>query len=1062
MKYSLIGSIAVIVLSVGFTGCGGGTDGDASSGNSGGVGSTFQAYFSDSRIAGVEYSCGTLTGVTDENGTFQYNSGCSDVLFSIGGVFLGSIATANLDANAIFYPADLFGLDRNNTSDPQLVQTLQFLQSLDNDGRIDNGIVIDSNITSSLAASTLSLESNTTTIEDINDTLNNLSIEMVSREFAIANYEETLRREQNLSVNSIDQATLYAMEVARMKKEIVKAGGVNVRNFTYEPQWSIGDAPTIAFIEPMRSATTEDQTYTVTATLTKGSASDTVDINETVPFSQALRDQTEVAAMKSGLLQSNNPRTFTYTQQWSTGDVYDINFSEPMRSATTEDQTYTVTATLTKGSASDTVDFNETVPFSQLLRDQVEVLAIKNGLSGSSNPRVFAYTQQWNSGTPYTITFSEPRRIPTAVDQTYTVVATITKGNITDTFSFTETVPTTNVTIDLQAGDIAFINDQYQKTYDSTNGAIFEKKNEQNQFVGTAFSVDASTLGSSITSSQDLLSYMINNSGIQSSLSAISSSINPDGSLNARYEFNSLNAPAINVLEDFLSSFNYSITNLDLSQYTNLRDIYVDIYVENNPAGNSYVIAVVTDKTLSVEQDIVKIVNKDSIVQSSESIVNETESFRYTATQPKGDFIFVMDDSGSMAQEQAASIEAITRTFASATQKYNLDWKAYVIGTSVDNTYSSLIADPSIGDINKTSQQLNLGTYGSGTETGLKRAYYALNNDIVNRANANMNVIYISDEEDHSSLNDFNETDTDFSDSYFAQNNITFNTVIPEDYAYEAGELRSADYAYMMTLATGGYTANLRNYASGYDRMMDLAVRAAVAKSSPVKLTYPALASSITVFVDGVQQNGWEYDPNAYAIVFDANNTPALDANVTVVYSHLDYTSLIQSAKDEFDALSDDQKRSYSNGNVNVTFDPAQPVPPLADQNQTYTVTVTFSKFGQTETSTYTETVLTANYQVTLNTDWQQSGNTFTSQNHANNSASRVVINIIADTTLDYSVSSESGYDYLKIIVNGNYTSYSGNSNGSLNLSNGDTLELQYTKDGGVSGGDDQAVVTIH
>ena len=102
-------------------------------------------------------------------------------------------------------------------------------------------------------------------------------------------------------------------------------------------------------------------------------------------------------------------------------------------------------------------------------------------------------------------------------------------------------------------------------------------------------------------------------------------------------------------------------------------------------------------------------------------------------------------------------------------------------------------------------------------------------------------------------------------------------------------ESDQTDYnlAYQMTIATGGDSANIYNYESGYDEMMDLAVKYSIAKSSSVKLTHPAIVSSITVEVDGVKNTNWEYDSAEQSILFEYSSMPSQNANVKVTYSYL-------------------------------------------------------------------------------------------------------------------------------------------------------------------------------
>jgi len=1320
-------------------GCGGGGDDAPVAGAS-----SSTAFLSDSRLEGVTYTCGSETGLTTAEGAFTYTSGaCSAVEFSIGGVSLGSIDVADINPDGIIYPADLLGLDRNNTSDTELVNLLQVLQSLDSDGNPNNGILIDSNTTTLLENET-----------DLNSSVGTAGRALVDADDAVAHYEDTLRNDLNISVdtvppsaaiitmtpnetyvditsitingevgaqiwvNGIDsnlsidinnsatfnvntsdntdvnntssivlvddankssdatessifrasQATLDLREVAAIKTGLeasttpraftyiqmwnsgadynisftpmptattetqeynatvtimkglasdtvtvpetvtfsqdlrdtaevtamvaeitsnkrafsytqqwatgddynvtfsdamravstetqtydvnatVRKGNVQEtvmftevipysqnlrdlaevaaikssltdRNFLYTQQWATGSNYALSFSEVPRSATTETQTYPITVTIAKGTVTDTKTFTESVPFSQLLRDMAEVAYIKNNL----TSRAFSYTQQWATGADYMLNFSELLKDATTETQTYPVTVTITKGTVSDSVAYSEVVPFSQDLRDSVEVSAIKTNLEAMADMRAaFSYTLQWATGSNYTITFSEAKRIPTAIDQSYSVTITITKGTQTETITYTELVPTTNVNIVLGDGTTTLINDEYADAFVVTNGGIFQKIGAESSFIGAAVSVG--TEGLSLTSSGDLLNYITGHSGL-SGLSSISLNNSSDGSLVARYEIGTQETNLYELLESLLASVNYVIEDIDFTLYNDVNNTIIDFYVEYNPVDASYVIISLSDKTINVDSDITKVINKDSIVEVGETIVNEQESFTITNILNKGDFLFVMDDSGSMSEEQAASVEAIGRTFATAVARYDLDWKATVIGTSYNNTYSTLTADPSENNITKLTTQLSLGTSGSGTETGLKRAYIALNGGaVVERNNSSLSVIYISDETEHSSLSNFGESDTDFSNSYFAVNGIKYNVIIPTSYTADN------DYATRMYLETEGSRANLTNYASGYDQMMDNIVKYAVAKSSSVKLSYPALASSITVHINGVKTTFWEYDPAESAIVFDATNMPNINDQIIVTYSHLDFSAMVSSAKSTFDALADDAKRAYTNNSLSVVFDPASPATPLADTDQTYGVTVTFSMQGYTETSTFQETItnyldtakstfdalvnnekrlfvdgnvtvtfnpatqntalvdenqtydvtvtfeadgatrtstyeetiysISSTLEVTSNTDWVQDGVSFESQNHDDSSSSTLNLTIKRDATIHYDISSETCCDKLRITVNstliGDFTGA-----GSVNVLANDAVLLEYHKDGSVSNGTDNAIITI-
>ena len=444
-------------------------------------------------------------------------------------MLVGSIAISDITSGGVLYPADLLGLDINNTSDTQLTNMLQLLQSLDSDSNPNNGIDINA---TAYEGVTLDLENNTTTISDINTTLTGLSLPLIDRDYAVAHYEDTLRQDLNISVDTVPPApaipTVFPVEAYTSSTDVTVSGEVGAqiwidgiysnididennsatinlntsnntdvnntfeitlrdasnsvsdpatisifvpsqetldtreveaikaaleassdpRTFTYTQIWNSGEDYNITFSEQEKAATTETQTYDVMATITKGSATDTVTFTETVPFSQDLRDIAEVAAIKNSI----TSRTFSYSQQWTTGDDYNVTFSEQERAATTETQTYPVTTTITKGSATDTVTFTETVPFSQDLRDIAEVDLALASYQSSTDPRSYSYANNWDTTDAYSISFSEARRTPTAIDQSYNVTITITIGSYTNTIVFTEFVPTTNVNIVLGDG----------------------------------------------------------------------------------------------------------------------------------------------------------------------------------------------------------------------------------------------------------------------------------------------------------------------------------------------------------------------------------------------------------------------------------------------------------------------------------------------------------------------------------------------------------------------------------------------------------------------------------
>lgn len=113
--------------------CGGG--GGGGGGNPSSIGSEQTGVFIDSNVEGLGFSTPSRTGETNANGEFTYLDG-EQVTFSIGGIVLGQVAGARL-----ITPVSLVTGATDETN--EVVTNIgQFLQTLDDDGNPDNGILI--------------------------------------------------------------------------------------------------------------------------------------------------------------------------------------------------------------------------------------------------------------------------------------------------------------------------------------------------------------------------------------------------------------------------------------------------------------------------------------------------------------------------------------------------------------------------------------------------------------------------------------------------------------------------------------------------------------------------------------------------------------------------------------------------------------------------------------------------------------------------------------------------------------------------------------------------------
>lgn len=109
--------------------------------------------FVDSPVSGISYRTQTYTGLTDNEGTFQYLDN-EIIEFSIGEIILGAaIADSTvtpLELGTLIGTLRDGALDYQNNHQDRATNTLRFLQTLDSDSYPDNGISISSTTRSAL------------------------------------------------------------------------------------------------------------------------------------------------------------------------------------------------------------------------------------------------------------------------------------------------------------------------------------------------------------------------------------------------------------------------------------------------------------------------------------------------------------------------------------------------------------------------------------------------------------------------------------------------------------------------------------------------------------------------------------------------------------------------------------------------------------------------------------------------------------------------------------------------------------------------------------------------
>ena len=101
--------------------------------------------FVDSPVEGINYSTPTLSGTTSAHGKFRYFTN-ETVSFSIGGLALGSAV-----GRATVIPLDIIP-DATSVTDQRVTNICRLLQTLDEDGDLNNGIKINAKTTAIVSA----------------------------------------------------------------------------------------------------------------------------------------------------------------------------------------------------------------------------------------------------------------------------------------------------------------------------------------------------------------------------------------------------------------------------------------------------------------------------------------------------------------------------------------------------------------------------------------------------------------------------------------------------------------------------------------------------------------------------------------------------------------------------------------------------------------------------------------------------------------------------------------------------------------------------------------------
>ena len=267
----------------------------------------------------------------------------------------------------------------------------------------------------------------------------------------------------------------------------------------------------------------------------------------------------------------------------------------------------------------------------------------------------------------------------------------------------------------------------------------------------------------------------------------------------------------------------------------------------------------------------------------------QTDEFVGTGAGGLADFLFVIDNSGSMGDEQDALSQAAS-DFISVVTNSGLDFQ---IGT-VTTDRQTLRGVGYTNDTTQFQDDARPGTGGNGTESGIYWAERSLLSTALGdaedgsstlagypRTGASMSVVMLSDEPDQYSR--YASSTFDPNSNLFIDRSYPVYSIINEGSPGDYDDL---------ALATGGSVASIDDITQ-FPAIMNAIATNAGGAASLFQLSETPISSTIVVTVDGVSlaedsTNGWQYVSGSNSIVFRGDAVPSEGVEILVSYQYID------------------------------------------------------------------------------------------------------------------------------------------------------------------------------
>ncbi len=290
------------------------------------------------------------------------------------------------------------------------------------------------------------------------------------------------------------------------------------------------------------------------------------------------------------------------------------------------------------------------------------------------------------------------------------------------------------------------------------------------------------------------------------------------------------------------------------------------------------------------------------------AVRSERQTDNYTqAPAAKTDVLFVIDNSGSMYEEQQSVADNAGR-FLSVAQQTGNDFQVAVITTDMNNPSESgrmqsttgipkIIRPGTTASTDFAELVRSRGIYGSGDERGLDAVIAALGEPLISdplankaflRSDASLSIVIVSDEPDYSrvSVDYF----VDFLQKFKGPNRqglVSLSAVVgdsPSGCSGSNGNAMPGTGYLEVAAATGGKFKSICS-PDWSSLATDLGAEAFAGRAA-FRLTRPAIASTIAVAVNNQTRpaSDWTYDPSTNGVIFNEGRVPAAGSQVSIIY----------------------------------------------------------------------------------------------------------------------------------------------------------------------------------